>query len=103
GAYRTQYESHTLPADAVYIDDAGYVFVMSRTDDIINTAGHRLSTGAIEEVLAAHPDVAETAVIGALDELKGQLPIGFLVLKAGVERSNDDIVGEAVQLVRERI
>jgi propionyl-CoA synthetase len=101
--YLSAFPGYYQTADAGYIDDAGYVFVMSRTDDIINTAGHRLSTGAIEEVLAAHPDVAETAVIGAADELKGQLPIGFLVLKAGVERSNDEIVGEAVQLVRERI
>jgi len=76
---------------------------MARTDDIINVAGHRLSTGAIEEVLAAHPDVAETAVIGVADELKGQLPVGFLVLKARVERSRDEIVSEVVQLVRERI
>jgi propionyl-CoA synthetase len=101
--YLSVFPGYYQTADAGYIDDAGYVFVMSRTDDIINTAGHRLSTGAIEEVLAAHPDVAETAVIGAADDLKGQLPIGFLVLKAGVERSNDEIVGEAVQLVRERI
>ena len=72
-------------ADAGYIDENGYVFVMARTDDIINIAGHRLSTGAMEEVLAAHPDVAECAVIGVADELKGQVPLGFLVLKAGVE------------------
>jgi len=76
---------------------------MSRTDDIINVAGHRLSTGALEEVLAAHPDVAETAVIGVADELKGQLPVGFLVLKAGVERDEEEIASEVVQLVRERI
>ena len=76
---------------------------MSRTDDIINTAGHRLSTGAIEEVLAAHPDVAEVAVIGVADELKGQLPVGFLVLKSGVERAHDEIVAEVVHLVRRRI
>ena len=76
---------------------------MARTDDIINVAGHRLSTGAIEEVLAAHPDVAECAVIGVADELKGQLPIGLLVLNAGVARSEDEIVAETVSLVRERI
>jgi propionyl-CoA synthetase len=76
---------------------------MSRTDDIINVAGHRLSTGAIEEVLAAHPDVAETAVIGVADEIKGQLPVGFLVLKAGVERDEAGIASEVVQLVRERV
>ena len=76
---------------------------MARTDDIINVAGHRLSTGAIEEVLAAHPDVAECAVIGVADELKGQLPVGLLVLKAGVDAPHDEIAREVVQLVRERI
>jgi propionyl-CoA synthetase len=101
--YLSAFPGYYQTADAGYVDEAGYVFVMSRTDDIINVAGHRLSTGAIEEVLAAHPDVAETAVIGVADELKGQLPVGFLVLKAGVERSHDEVVGEVVQLVRERI
>jgi propionyl-CoA synthetase len=76
---------------------------MARTDDIINVAGHRLSTGAIEEVLAAHPDVAECAVVGVADELRGQVPIGLLVLKAGVEREPDAICAETVQLLRERI
>jgi propionyl-CoA synthetase len=76
---------------------------MSRTDDVINVAGHRLSTGAIEEVLAAHPDVAECAVLGVGDDLKGQLPLGLLVLKAGVERPRDDVAAEAVQLVRDLI
>ena len=92
-----------MTADAGYIDEQGYVFVMARTDDIINVAAHRLSTGAIEEVLAAHPDVAECAVIGVADELKGQVPLGLLVLKAGVERPDDDIVTESVQMVRDRI
>jgi len=101
--YLSTFPGYYQTADAGYIDEEGYIFVMSRTDDIINVAGHRLSTGAIEEVLAAHPDVAETAVIGVADELKGQLPVGFLVLKAGVERNGDEIVGEVVQLVRERI
>jgi propionyl-CoA synthetase len=101
--YLSTYPGYYQTADAGYIDEDGYVFVMSRTDDIINVAGHRLSTGAIEEVLAAHPDVAETAVIGVADELKGQLPVGFLVLKSGVERDPDEIVGEVVQLVRGRI
>ena len=101
--YLAAFPGYYQTADAGYIDDDGYLFVMSRTDDIINVAGHRLSAGAIEEVLAAHPDVAETAVIGVADELKGQLPVGFLVLKSGVERGRDDIVGEVVQLVRERI
>jgi len=76
---------------------------MARTDDIINVAGHRLSTGAMEEVLAAHPDVAECAVIGAADNLKGQLPLGFLVLKAGSKKTDDEVVQEVVQLVRQRI
>ena len=101
--YLARFPGYYETADAGYIDEHGYVFVMARTDDIINTAGHRLSTGAMEEVLAAHPDVAECAVIGVADELKGQLPVGFLVLKAGVERPDTEIVGEAVQLVRERI
>jgi propionyl-CoA synthetase len=101
--YLARFPGYYETADAGYIDEHGYVFVMARTDDIINTAGHRLSTGAMEEVLAAHPDVAECAVIGVADELKGQIPVGFLVLKAGVERPDVEIVGEAVQLVRERI
>ena len=101
--YLATFPGYYQTADAGYIDEDGYLFVMSRTDDIINVAGHRLSAGAIEEVLAAHPDVAEVAVIGVADELKGQLPVGFLVLKSGVERGRDDIVGETVQLVRERI
>ena len=89
--------------DAGYVDEDGYIYVMSRTDDIINVAGHRLSTGAIEEVLAAHPDVAECAVMGVADDLKGQLPVGLLVLKAGVDRNTDDIVSEVISMVRERI
>ncbi|HET9322785.1 MAG TPA: propionyl-CoA synthetase [Gaiellaceae bacterium] len=101
--YLTAFPGYYQTADAGYVDDAGYVFVMSRTDDIINVAAHRLSTGAIEEVLASHPDVAECAVIGVADELKGQLPIGFLVLKAGVDRPDAEITAEVVQLVRERI
>jgi propionyl-CoA synthetase len=101
--YLTTFPGYYQTADAGYLDEDGYLFVMSRTDDIINVAGHRLSTGAIEEVLAAHPDVAETAVIGVADELKGQLPVGFLVLKSGVERAREEIASEAVRLVRERI
>ena len=76
---------------------------MARTDDVINVAGHRLSTGAIEEVLASHPDVAECAVVGVADELKGQLPLGLVVLNSGCNRSESDIVSELVQLVRDRI
>src|SRR5919108_948759 len=102
-AYLSEFPGYYQTADAGYIDENGYVFVMARTDDIINVAGHRLSTGAMEEVLATHPDVAECAVIGVADELKGQLPLGLLVLKAGVERQDEDVVGEAVQLVRDRI
>ena len=101
--YLNAFPGYYQTADAGYIDDEGYVFVMARTDDIINVAGHRLSTGAMEEVLASHQDVAECAVIGVADDLKGQLPVGFLVLKAGVERSSDEIVAEVVQLVRGRI
>ena len=102
-SYFSEFPGYYKTADAGFIDDDGYVFVMSRTDDIINVAGHRLSTGAIEEVLAAHPDVAECAVIGVADQLKGQLPLGFLVLSAGVDRSHAEIVKEVVQMVRERI
>ena len=101
--YLDPFPGYYLTADAGYIDAEGYVFVMARTDDIINVAGHRLSTGAIEEVLAAHPDVAECAVVGVHDELKGQVPLGLLVLKAGVERPEEEIATEAVQLVRDRI
>ncbi|MBX6367684.1 MAG: propionyl-CoA synthetase [Rhodospirillales bacterium] len=102
-AYLDEYPGFYQTADAGYIDEDGYVFVMTRTDDIINVAGHRLSTGAMEEVLAAHPAVAECAVIGVDDELKGQVPLGFLVLKAGVKQSPEEVVRESVQLVRERI
>ena len=89
--------------DAGYIDADGYVFVMSRTDDVINVAGHRLSTGAIEEALATHPDVAECAVTGIRDGLKGQVPLGFLCLKAGVDRTEDAVVTESIGVVREKI
>jgi propionyl-CoA synthetase len=102
-AYLADYPGYYHTADAGYIDADGYVFVMTRTDDIINVAGHRLSTGAVEEVLASHPDVAECAVIGVADALKGQVPMGFIVLKAGVKTSPDAIATEAVALVRERI
>jgi propionyl-CoA synthetase len=85
------------------IDDDGYLSIMARTDDVINVAGHRLSTGAMEEVLASHPDVAECAVIGINDELKGQLPMGFLCLNKGCDRDHDTIVAECVRLVRDRI
>ena len=102
-SYLSQYPGYYMTADAGYLDEDGYLYVMSRTDDIINVAGHRLSTGAIEEVLASHADVAEAAVIGVHDDIKGQVPVGFAVLSAGVNREHGDIVGEVVQLVRERI
>ena len=102
-AYLAEFPGYYKTADAGYIDEDSYVFVMSRTDDIINVAGHRLSTGAMEEVLAAHPDVAECAVVGVADAMKGQLPVGFLVLNAGVDRAQADIVGEVVKMVRGEI
>jgi propionyl-CoA synthetase len=102
-AYMEEFPGYYKTADAGFIDEDGYVFVMSRTDDIINVAGHRLSTGGMEEVLADHPDVAECAVLGVDDQLKGQVPIGFLVLNAGVERDPADIIKEVIQMVRDRI
>ncbi len=102
-SYFSTVPGHYQTGDAGFIDDDGYVYVMARTDDIINVAGHRLSTGEMEGVLASHPDVAECAVVGAADELKGQLPLGFLVLKAGVTRPHGDIIKEVVQMVREQI
>ena len=102
-AYFSRYPGYYETGDAGYIDDNGYVFVMARTDDVINVAGHRLSTGAMEEVLADHPDVAECAVIGIADAMKGQLPLGLLVLNSGISRPRAEIVAEAVQLVRDRI
>jgi len=89
--------------DAGYVDEDGYVFVMARTDDVINVAGHRLSTGAIEEALAGHPDVAECAVMGVADAIKGQVPVGLLVLKSGVTRAHATIAAEALQRVRDQI
>ena len=101
--YLERFPGYYETGDAGYIDEEGYVFVMSRTDDVINVAGHRLSTGAIEEVLAAHQDVAECAVFGVADDLKGQLPIGLVVLKAGAERDSSELERELVQMVRDRI
>jgi len=102
-SYFEEFPGYYKTADAGFIDEDGYVFVMSRTDDIINVAGHRLSTGGMEEVLTGHPDVAECAVIGVADQLKGQLPVGFLVLKAGVLKEEEEIVAECIQLVRDQI
>jgi propionyl-CoA synthetase len=102
-SYLEEFPGYYKTADAGYIDEDGYAYVMARTDDIINVAGHRLSTGAMEEVLSDHPDVAECAVLGVEDKLKGQIPIGFLVLNAGVDREHSDIQKEVVQMVRDRI
>jgi propionyl-CoA synthetase len=102
-AYLERFPGYYQTADAGHIDADGYLWVMARTDDIINVAGHRLSTGGMEEVLAAHPDVAECAVIGVRDALKGHVPLGLAVLNAGVERSPDAIAAELVASVRERI
>ena len=102
-SYMTAYEGYYLTGDGGRIDNDGYVFVMGRTDDVINVAGHRLSTGGMEEVLASHPDVAECAVIGVADPMKGQVPRGFVVLKAGVERDRAKIAAELVQMVRDQI
>ena len=101
--YMTNYEGYYQTYDAGHIDEDGYIWIMSRTDDIINVAGHRLSTGAIEEVLSEHQSVAECAVLGIADKLKGQLPIGLIVLKSGVEKDNDTISKECVQMVRDKI
>ncbi|MCH7937563.1 MAG: propionyl-CoA synthetase [Proteobacteria bacterium] len=102
-SYLEEFPGYYKTADAGYQDEDGYLYIMARTDDIINVAGHRLSTGGMEEVLANHPDVAECAVIGVADDLKGQLPVGFLVLKAGVTKDHAEIVSEVVAMVRDRI
>jgi len=102
-SYLAEFPGYYATGDAGYMDEDGYVFIMARTDDIINVAGHRLSTGGMEEVLAHHPDVAECAVIGVADQLKGELPLGFLVLKAGARKSEGEIVKDVVGMVREQI
>ena len=102
-SYFEAFPGYYKTADAGFMDEDGYLFIMGRTDDIINVAGHRLSTGAMEEVLASHNDVAECAVIGAENALKGEIPVGFIVLKSGTTRKNGDIEQEIVTLVRERI
>jgi len=101
--YLAEYPGYYQTGDAGYIDEDGYLYVMSRTDDVINVAGHRLSTGAIEEVLGGHADVAECACFGVADALKGEAPLGLVVLKAGVNRPHDEIVSELVDRVREHI
>lgn len=102
-AYLEEFKGYYQTADAGFIDEDGYLFIMARTDDIINVAGHRLSTGGMEEVVAAHKDVAECAVVGIADDMKGQSPCGFLVLNAGADRDHDEIKKEVVKLVREKI
>jgi propionyl-CoA synthetase len=102
-SYLSRYPGHYLTGDGGRIDEDGYVWVMGRTDDVINVAGHRLSTGAMEEVLCSHPSVAEAAVVGVRDELKGQVPRGFVVLKSGAEADESRLHGELVRAVREQI
>ncbi|WP_323785172.1 propionate-CoA ligase PrpE [Thalassovita sp.] len=102
-SYLNSFPGHYETGDAGYKDEDGYLYIMARTDDVINVAGHRLSTGGMEEVLASHPDVAECAVIGVSDDLKGQLPVGFLCLNAGSNRPHEEVIKEVVKLVREKI
>ena len=102
-SYLTTFPGYYETGDAGMIDEDGYVYIMARTDDVINVAGHRLSTGGMEEVLASHPDVAECAVIGVTDTLKGQLPMGFVCTNKGTEKSEEDIKAECVKLVRDKI
>ena len=102
-SYLEEFPGYYKTADAGFKDNDGYIFVMGRTDDIINVAGHRLSTGGMEEVLASHPDVAECAVLGVKDQLKGEVPCGFIVLKSGVNRPPAEIEKECIALIREKI
>jgi propionyl-CoA synthetase len=102
-SYLREYPGFYKTGDAGYRDADGYLYIMSRTDDIINVAGHRLSTGGMEEVLSSHQDVAECAVIGIKDDLKGEVPCGFVVLKAGVNREPAEVEREIVTLVRDKI
>ena len=102
-SYLNSYPGYYLTGDGGYIDQEGYVFVMGRTDDVINVAGHRLTTGEMEEIVAAHPAVAECAVVGIADELKGQLPLGFVILKDGVSQSHEEVVSQLIASVRSSI
>ena len=102
-SYLSTFPGYYETGDAGMVDEDGYLYIMARTDDVINVAGHRLSTGAMEEVLANHPDVAECAVIGVADTLKGQLPLGFLCLTSGVNRPHNDIIAECVKMMRDSI
>ncbi|HYZ37823.1 MAG TPA: propionyl-CoA synthetase [Pseudonocardiaceae bacterium] len=101
--YLSAHEGYYLTGDGGHLDADGYLFIMGRTDDVINVSGHRLSTGAIEEVIASHPDVAECAVVGVKDDLRGQVPLGFVVLKAGADREASQLQAELVQMVRDRV
>ena len=101
--YLETFPGFYVSGDGGYIDDDGYLFVMGRTDDVINVSGHRLSTGEMEEIIATHPAIAECAVIGRSDNLKGQMPLGFAILKSGVEVNQADIKQALVQLMREKI
>jgi propionyl-CoA synthetase len=102
-SYLATFEGYYVSGDGGYVDEDGYLFVMGRTDDVINVAGHRLSTGAMEAVIASHPAVAECAVIGVADPMKGQAPRGFVVLKAGVADEPEEVAGQLVARVREEI
>jgi propionyl-CoA synthetase len=102
-AYLNEFPGYYKTADAGYMDEDGYLYIMSRTDDIINVAGHRLSTGAMEEVLSSHPDVAECAVLGISDSVKGQVPCGFLVLKSNIDRDEHEVEKECVSMIRDAI
>src|SRR5207244_4913385 len=102
-SYLSSHPGAYLTGDGGYRDSDGYLYVMGRTDDVINVAGHRLSTGEMEEVLASHPAVAECAVIGVNDALKGEVPRGFVVLKAGVEADPEVLAGDLAQMIRDKI
>ena len=102
-SYLSTFKGYYETADAGFIDNDGYISIMARTDDIINVAGHRLSTGGMEEILSAHPDVAECAVLGIADKIKGQIPLGFIVLKDSTSSAPETVEAECVQLVRKKI
>ena len=102
-SYLNTFPGYYETGDAGMVDEDGYLYIMARTDDVINVAGHRLSTGGMEEVLAAHPDVAECAVIGVTDALKGQLPMGFVCLNKGAATSHDDVIKGCIKMVRDQI
>jgi propionyl-CoA synthetase len=101
--YVTERPGFYVTGDGGRFDTDGYLYIMGRIDDVINVAGHRLSTGSMEEIVSRHKDIAECAVLGADDQLKGQVPVGFVVLKAGVDRKSEDIISELVQMVRQEL